>query len=252
VSSCDEESPQLWHTTRGPASPRRPLIGAYKRRLLRGATAASGTSLSGGKSGGEGAPPPRPVRLGTGQRQEPARTWVGLLPAIARREHELVPELVSQLLGESGHRTQTESYTHRRAGTNGRAPSAQRDFSRELDGTLSWCRVYSKSILMRGPQRAPLPLGVSAERYRLYGHPAHICMARLCADPVGGVACWRAPRRRSGWGGRLGADPMGGVVTVCSALIDGGVFRRCAVVSRVRAESSAAPPRTSVESTVGN
>ena len=35
-------------------------------------------------------------------------------------------------------------------------------------------------------------------------------VARLCADPVGGVACW-APRRRSGWGGRLGADPVGGV-----------------------------------------
>jgi hypothetical protein len=63
---------------------------------------------------------------------------------------------------------------------------------------------------MRGPQRAPL--GVSAERYRLYGHPAHMygVVARLCADPVGGVACW-APQRRSCWGGRLGADPVGGV-----------------------------------------
>ena len=64
-------------------------------------------------------------------------------------------------------------------------------------------------ILMRGPQRAPL--GVSAERYRLYASGAH-GVARLCADPVGGVAvaCW-APRRRSGLGGRLGADPVGGV-----------------------------------------
>ena len=45
-----------------------------------------------------------------------------------------------------------------------------------------------------------------------------------------------APRRRSGGGCGCGYR---------SALINGGVFRRCAVVSRVRAESSAAPPRTS-------
>jgi len=80
-----------------------------------------------------------------------------------------------------------------------------------VDNSLQHLRcvgmITSIFILMRGPQRAPL--GVSAERYRLYGHPG---VARLCADPVGGVAvaCW-APRRRSGWGGRLGADPVGGV-----------------------------------------
>ena len=66
---------------------------------------------------------------------------------------------------------------------------------------------------MRGPQRAPL--GVSAERYRLYGHSAHNrwgvwLVGHLGADPVGvgasaqirwGVCVWLV--------GHLGADPVG-------------------------------------------
>ena len=58
------------------------------------------------------------------------------------------------------------------------------------------------SILMRGPQRSPL--GVSAERYRLHGHPAHMVVWRASAQIRWGVWMWLL------WlVGHLGADPVG-------------------------------------------
>jgi len=65
---------------------------------------------------------------------------------------------------------------------------------------------------MRGPQRAPL--GVSAERYRLYCHPAHMVVWRASAQIRWGVWMWLL--MGTTWlVGYLGADPMGGVVTLC-------------------------------------
>ena len=64
---------------------------------------------------------------------------------------------------------------------------------------------------MRGPQRAQL--GVSAERYRLYGHPAPMVVWRASAQIRWGVWLWLV--------GHLGADP---VVVCASAQIRWGVW----------------------------
>jgi len=62
-------------------------------------------------------------------------------------------------------------------------------------------KPFAMNILMRGPQRAPL--GVSAERYKLYGHPAHMVVWRASAQIRWGERMWL-------WlVGHLGADPVG-------------------------------------------